>query len=133
VLGRLCAAYGLTVSRLMRLVEGEAVPLVRAADQERWADPGGGFSRSLVSPPAEGLAGEVVECALDAGVRIDYPRPPRAGLEHHLVMLAGRLDVTVDGTTHELGPGDCLRYQLYGASSFSTSPGCGASYLIFLV
>src|SRR5438034_5302546 len=62
VLGKLCAAYGLTMSRLMHMVEDEFVPLVRRSAQSVWTDPTIGFRRRSVSPPAQGLAAEVLEC-----------------------------------------------------------------------
>lgn len=133
VLGKLCAAFGLTVSRLMHMVEDGFAPVVRRADQPEWADPEVGFRRRSVSPPARPLAGEAVESAIDPDTRIAYDAPPRAGLEHHLVMLEGRLEVTVDGQAHDLRAGDCLRYQLFGPSAFVTPPGSGARYLLFVV
>lgn len=133
VLGKLCAAFGLTLSRLMYLVE-ESFPARLTPDaQPVWHDQHKGFLRRSVSPPAQGLAGEVVQCHLAAGVRIDYERPPRPGLEHHLVMIEGLLTLTADGETHELRPGDCLRYKLSGASRFATPAQAGARYFLFIV
>jgi transcriptional regulator with XRE-family HTH domain len=133
VLGKLCAAYGLTMSRLMRMVEDDFVPVVRRAAQAIWSDPEIGFRRRSVSPPAQTLAGEVLECELEPGTRITYDHPPRRGLEHHLVLKEGQLQVTVNGETHELRPGDCLRYQLFGASAFATPKSRGARYVLFIV
>ncbi len=131
-LGKLATAYGLTVSRLMHLVEEGFAPLVARADQPVWQDPETGFHRRSVSPPAQGLAGEVIEGNLKPGTRIDYATPPRPGLEHHLVMLEGALTLSIEGKSYDLGPGDSLRYQLFGASSFATGRK-GARYLIFMV
>ena len=86
-----------------------------------------------MSPPARALAGEALECALQPGTRIAYDHPPRQGLEHHLVLIEGRLEVSVDGRTHDLKPGDCLRYQLFGASAFATPENSGARYFLFIV
>lgn len=133
VLGRLCSVYGLPMSRLMYMVEEDVTPLCRRADQAVWGDPHTDFSRRLVSPPAHGLQGEVLECRLGPGASIDYPEPSRPGLEHHLVMLEGGLQLTVDGVTHDLREGDCLRYLLHGPTSFRASPQTGAAYLLFLV
>ena len=133
VLGKLCAAHGLTMSRLMYMVEDEFAPLVRRADQPVWIDPAHGFRRRSVSPPGQSLAGEAIEGEIAPGTRIAYPEPPRQGLEHHLLMLEGRLQVSVGGQTHDLGPGDCLRYQLFGPSAFVTPEDCAARYVIFLV
>ncbi len=133
VLGRLCAAYGLTMSRLMHLVEGDFAPLVRRAAQAVWTDPESGFRRRSVSPPAQTLAGEALECELQAGTRITYDAPPRPGLEHHLLLVEGRLQIAVGGQTHELRPGDCLRYQLFGTSAFATPDDRAARYILFVV
>lgn len=133
VLGKLCAAYGMTMSRLMLMVEEDFVPLVRRDEQTVWADAETGFRRRSVSPPARNLAGETLECELRPGTRLAYDAPPRPGLEHHLVLIDGRLELTVEGRTHRLEPGDCLRYQLFGSSLFVTPEDTGARYFLFLV
>lgn len=133
VLGKLCTAFGLTLSRLMHLVEGDFEPLVGRDAQPLWRDPESGFERRSVSPPSQTLAGEVLEGSLPQGARLAYEAPSRPGLEHHLVMLDGRLTVTIGGRDHALGPGDCLRYQLYGPSTFATPDDSGARYLLFMV
>lgn len=133
VLGKLCAAYGLPMSRLMRMVEDDYEPLVRPDEQTVWHDPSVGFQRRSLSPPAQTLAGEVLECRLDAGARIAYDAPPRPGLEHHLYVLEGALQVEVNGRVHHLRPGDCLRYQLFGPSAFATPDDTAARYLLFIV
>ena len=133
VLGRLCAAYGLTLSRLMHLVEDTFPPVIRHAAQPVWTDPETGFHRRIVSPPAKGLSGEALACHLPAGTRITYDAPPRPGLEHHLLLHEGRLTITLDDKTHDLARGDCLRYRLFGTSAFATPEDCGARYLLFMV
>ncbi len=132
VLGRLCAAYGMTLSRLVRLVENEFAPLIARDDQPVWTDPKTGFVRRSVSPPAQTLAAEALEARLQPGTEIIYEHPPRAGLEHHIILIEGSLSVTVDGREHRLGPGDCLRYQLFGRSEFRTG-GEPARYYLFMV
>lgn len=133
VLGRLCTAYGLTLSRLMRMIEDDHAPLMRRAEQPLWTDAQAGFERRSVSPPAHSLSGEVLECKLAPGARIAYDAAPRPGLEHHLVLLEGGLRLTVEQQAYELSPGDCLRYQLHGATEFIAAPRTGARYLLFLV
>ena len=130
LLGKLCAAYGLPMSRLIAEVEEGGAQLVRAADQPVWTDPASGFTRRMVSPPARGLRGELIEGRLPAGAVIDYEQPPQAGLEQHLWMLDGLLDYTLDGVTHRLHAGDCLRFRLYGATRFACPGETGAHYLI---
>lgn len=133
VLSRLCAAFGLTLSRLMVLVEESFVPRVPREDQLTWTDPDTGYQRRSVSPPASGLSGEVIESTLKPSTRIAYDQPPRSGLEHHLVMLDGALTLTVSGQRHELKPGDCLRYRLDGGSLFETPAHTGARYFLFML
>lgn len=133
VLGKLCSAYGLTMSRLMHMVEGDFQPLLRCDAQPVWLDPETGFRRRSVSPPAQTLAAEALECELIPGTRIAYDEPPRRGLEHHLLLVEGQLRVTVAGQSHDLRPGDCLRYQLFGPSVFETPPDSKARYLLFMV
>ncbi len=133
VLGRLCSAYGMTLSRLMLMVEEGFAPVVRRAEQPVWRDAEAGFLRRSVSPPAGNLAGEALDCMLDAATCLEYDAPPRQGLEHHLLLLEGALEVTVEGRSHDLKPGDCLRYQLFGPSAFATPRECGARYILFMV
>lgn len=133
VLGKLCAAYGLPMSRLLAMVEEEFTPLVDADAQEVWHDEDNAFVRKSVSPPTQALGGEVIECRLGAGQSISYDKPPRANMEHHVVLRAGRLNIEVNGQKYALNPGDCLRYQLSGRSKFSTPSDSAASYFIFLV
>ncbi len=132
VLGKLCAAYGLTMSRLMHMVEDNFVPLVRRSAQPVWIDPTVNFRRRSVSPPAQTLAGELLECELGPGAHITYDAPPRHGLEHHLFLLDGKLAITVSRQAYDLRPGDCLRYQLFGPSVFATPEDCGARYMLFI-
>jgi transcriptional regulator with XRE-family HTH domain len=133
VLGRLCAAYGMTMSRLMRMVEDTFAPVLRRDEQWVWNDPQNGFERRSVSPPNAALAGEVIECTLPPGTSIIYPEVSKPGLEHHLVLLDGQLTLTTAGRTHELRAGDCLRYQLYGPTEFATPDNSGTKYILFMV
>jgi transcriptional regulator with XRE-family HTH domain len=133
VLGKLCAAYGMTLSRLMRMVEDSFAPLVPRNAQPVWTDPETGFRRRSVSPPTQSLAGEALECEIGPATRIAYDAPPREGLEHHLILIDGALEVTVGGRTHALKPGDCLRYQLFGPSAFATPQDSPARYILFMV
>ena len=133
VLGKLCAAYGVSLTRLISMVEEEFPPLVQYDQQVEWADPKNGFRRRSVSPPAGSLAAEILEGRLDPGACLAYERPPVAGQEHHLIMQEGTLQLTVDGHKYDLKAGDCLRYQLFGASSFQGGNTEGARYLLVLV
>jgi transcriptional regulator with XRE-family HTH domain len=133
VLGKLCAVYELQMSRLLMMIEDGFSAHVPFVDQPEWSDPSTGFSRRSVSPPDHALSAEVLECHLPVNTRIPYDTPPKPGLEHHLIMLDGALTLTVGETVHNLTGGDCLRYQLFGASAFETGPNRGARYMLVVV
>ncbi|MGW2647967.1 helix-turn-helix domain-containing protein [Streptomyces sp. NPDC001393] len=118
LLNRLCHVYGRTMSQLLSEVEAAPAPLVRAADQQIWEDRGSGFVRRSVSPPHAGLRGELVEGRLAPGADIAYDRPPVTGLEQHLWLLDGALEVTDGEQVHRLDAGDCLRMRVFGPTRF---------------
>jgi transcriptional regulator with XRE-family HTH domain len=130
LLGRLCSAYGRTMSRLLAEIETDAPRLIRHKDQMLWVDPETGFRRRSVSPPAHGFTGDLMEGELPAGASIAYAAPPVAGIEQHVWMLIGRLDLTVDGVVHRLEAGDCLRYRLFGPTRFLCPGPHAAHYVI---
>jgi transcriptional regulator with XRE-family HTH domain len=131
-LGRLAGAHGTTVSRLLADIEGDAPALVAHADQQEWVDPATGFRRRSVSPPSNAFDCEVLLCELPAGARIDYPLPPRLGLEHHLYLQDGTLELTIEGSVYRLSAGHCLRYKLMGASAFLSTGRRPARYILVL-
>jgi transcriptional regulator with XRE-family HTH domain len=133
MLGRLCAAYERTMSRLLAEVESEPAQLLRAREQPVWRDEETGFVRRTVSPPHAGLRGEVIEGTLRPGADIPYDKPPVTGLEHHVWVLAGVVEVSANGETHELRAGDCLRFRLWGPSRYRNPGGEPVRYVILVV
>jgi transcriptional regulator with XRE-family HTH domain len=132
VLGRLCTAYGRTMSRLLSEIEADPAQLVRDRDQLVWVDPETGFRRRSVSPPAHGYRGEMMAGELPVGAVIAYDAPSIGGLEQHVWMLGGVLALTVEGVTHRLGQGDCLRFRLFGPTRFACPGPEAARYVIAL-
>jgi transcriptional regulator with XRE-family HTH domain len=133
LLNRLCAVYGRTMSQLLSEVEVEPSPVLRAADQPVWQDQASGFVRRSVSPPHPALRGELVEARLSPGADIAYDRPPVTGLEQHIWILEGALDVTAQDTDHHLGTGDCLRMRVWGPTRFRCAAPEGVRYLLAVV
>jgi len=133
MLSTLCGQYGWTLSRLMADAETKPPSVVRAKEQVVWKDPETGYVRRIVSPPHPHLKGEVVEVSLPAGAAISYDTSYLPGLEHHLWMLDGVLNLEVDGARLELKKGDCARYVLSGPSRFECRGRRPARYLISLV
>jgi len=130
LLGRLCTAYGRTMSRLLAEVESQPVSLLHPDQQPVWIDPGTGFHRRAISPPASGFDTELIEGTLPPGTVIDYAAPPVHGLEQHVWMLSGRLELALQGLPYRLETGDCLRFRLFGTSRFTVLGEEPARYLI---
>ncbi|MBN0043026.1 helix-turn-helix domain-containing protein [Streptomyces actuosus] len=133
VLNRLCHVYGRTMSQLLSEVEAKPAPVLRAAEQPVWQDRAGGFVRRAVSPPHAGLRGELVEGRLAAGADLAYDRPPVAGLEQHVWVLEGALEVTEQHVAHLLEAGDCLRMRVWGPTRFRSVADAEARYLLAVV
>lgn len=133
LLNRLCGVYGRTMSQLLSEVEAEPALLVRAAEQPVWEDRASGFVRRSVSPPHTGLRGELVEGRLRAGADLAYDRPPVPGLEQHIWVLEGALDVTAQDAEHHLDAGDCLRLRVWGPTRFRCSGPGDVRYVLAVV
>ena len=133
MLGRLCATFGWTLSRLMAEAETRAASLVPSAQQAVWTDPETGYRRRVVSPPGPGLRGELVEIRIPAGATVAYEAAPVANLEHHLWLLEGALALDVGGSTYRLAAGDTIRYVLNGPSRFTATGRRDARYVIGMV
>jgi transcriptional regulator with XRE-family HTH domain len=133
LLGRLCAAYERTMSRLLAEVESGPPQLVRAEEQAVWHDPDSGFTRRSVSPPHAGLRGEIVQGELRPGADICYEQPPVPGLEQHIWVLEGALEVTDNGRPYEIRAGDCLRFRLWGSTRFRCLGRVPVRYAVLVV
>ena len=120
-LGRLATVHALPISQLLSPLEQDFQPVVRRRDQAIWHDPEHDFLRRIVSPANGELSLELIEVELGPGEVIAYPGPAIPGQEHHIFVLSGQVEIAVEGRVHALGPGDCLRYILFGETIFRTS------------
>lgn len=118
LLGKLCAEYGLSTSRLLAEVEQQPASLIRADVQPVWVDPESGFRRRIVSPSSREFKMELVEATLPVGAVVAYDKPAVHGMEVHLWMLEGVLELTRGGIEYRLTPGDCLRLHMSGGARF---------------
>lgn len=130
VLGKLCTAYGLTMSRLLAAIEEDAPRVIRRTEALKWRDPETGFERTVVSPPAKGYATEIAWGELPRGGDIRYDAAPVSGIEQHFLIFEGELLVEFSGNTYLLGAGDCLRLKINGASRVHNPGSATARYLI---
>ncbi|MBN7819447.1 helix-turn-helix domain-containing protein [Bowmanella yangjiangensis] len=129
-LNSLCNIYGITLSQLMYDAESGGISLFRAAQMPEWTDPQSGYQRRLLSPPANGFNIELLEIKLPAGALVQFAKPPLPGLEQHLVMQQGCLQLTLDTQHFELHSGDAIRFKLFGTSQFHNPGKHTAQYLL---
>ncbi len=130
LMNRLCIAYGLTMSRLLSDVEQHGPQYLRPAEQTVWQDRENGYRRRSVSPPASNFQGELIEGRLEGGALIEYDAPPVEGIEQHIWMLEGVLMFSMNDQQWRLETGDCLRFHLFGRSSFHAPEAAGARYAL---
>lgn len=133
MLGTLCAQYRWTLSRLMAEAEQGPPSVVRAKEQVTWKDPASGYVRRIVSPPHPQLKGEMVEVIIPAGASVSYDASPVPGMEHHLWMLDGVVDIEIEGAALRVEKGDCARYALSGPARYECRGKRPARYVIALV
>jgi len=109
LLGRLSAAFGLTLSQLFARMESGG-QVARASKQPAWHDPETGFLRRSLSPPGSAPM-ELVWSELPPGAEVAYPAAAYAFIaDQQVVLLDGALIIVQGGVAHELAPGDCLRF-----------------------
>jgi transcriptional regulator with XRE-family HTH domain len=111
LLGRMSAAFGLTMSQLFARIEDEPGGQVARADQQPvWRDPATGFLRRLLSPPGWGPL-ELVWGEMPPAAEISYPAASRSFIaDQQLVVISGKLTIVLGVASHVLEAGDCLRF-----------------------
>jgi len=137
VLDKLSGALGATVASLFEPVAtlpvAEPSPLARVADQPVWTDPGIGYVRRNVSPPARSPI-QLVDVIFPPGQRIAYEATPRENETHQQIwMIDGAMEVTVGSVLWKLETGDCLAMQLDQPIVFRNPGRSPSRYLVALV
>jgi transcriptional regulator with XRE-family HTH domain len=131
LLGRLSAAFGLTLSELIARAEGDDRRLVRAAEQPTWTDPVSGYRRRAVSPAA-GAPLELIEVELPPGAEVAFPADTYAFIHQQLWVLDGQLRFHEGSVVHELDTGDCLQLGPPAACVFVNPTDLPCRYLVAL-
>ncbi|MFC9289109.1 LacI family transcriptional regulator, partial [Streptomyces sp. NPDC057052] len=111
-LGKLSAAFRLSVSSLLALAEGEApgsdgtAGVRRYGDATEWRDPDTGYRRRQITGPR--FPAETAEIRLPAGAAVSYPAASFAFARQVVWVLDGRLTFREGAAVHDLGPGDTV-------------------------
>lgn len=132
-LGRLCSVFSIPMAHLFADLDAVAKGLLPLDEQEIWIDADTGFRRRSVSPAQPGYKATVIEGVLPSGQEISYTGSPIPDLEHHLVLLEGKLEISLDTTIYALNAGDCIRFQLTGTNSYRAPGPELARYLLCVI
>lgn len=113
VLGKLSAAFQLSVSELLALAEqapghdsDRSVRIARRDQATEWCDPDTGYRRRQIT--GADFPAEVAEIRLPAGARVAYPAAAFAFIRQAVWVLDGHLTFHEGDTVHELDAGDVL-------------------------
>jgi len=130
ILGRLAAAFEMTLAGL--LLKAEGIPrLSRATVQKTWRDPATGYVRKQVfSRPDHPL--ELVEVELPPGQKVSFPAWSYAHIRQIVWVRKGQLVITEGDNRNELNPGDCLGFGPPSAVSFINEGRHPCSYVVAL-
>jgi transcriptional regulator with XRE-family HTH domain len=111
VAAKIAAGLELTLSQLLRLDEDRHVVVVRA--RERRARRRGGHRVEELTPPLPGQRADVSVHTLAAGAATGGAGDPplhEPGSRETAVVLAGEVDLFVDGVRHQLGEDDSVTF-----------------------
>lgn len=131
LLARLCAALGTTLSELVARAEGGGGRLARRRDQPVWTDPGSGYVRRALSPPAR-TSLELVEVDLPPGAEVRYPAEIYRLADQQIWVLSGHLRFVEGRQVHELDAGDCLQLGPPADCAFVNPTATVCRYLVVL-
>jgi transcriptional regulator with XRE-family HTH domain len=132
LLARVCAALGLSLSAFFA-EEGEASPLSRRQEQQVWRDPETGYLRRSVSPPGTASDVDIVDVEVPAGARVSFPpHAASSGMNQHIWLFDGELEMTTGKTVHRLLPGDCLFMPVADGHVFHNAGNKPARYCVVL-
>ncbi len=129
ILGRLCAAFGITLSTFLTRAEGPVGRLIRASEQPNWIDPESGCARTLISPTAGGPI-EMVAVDLPAGTEVIFPASIYAVFQQLVWVLVGQLTLTEGESKYQMNVGDCLELGPPSQCTFSNNTKKSCRYLV---
>ncbi|WP_217552439.1 helix-turn-helix domain-containing protein [Streptomyces sp. GbtcB6] len=136
VLGKLSAAFQLSVASLLTLAEGAQEPVAdtpgvrRVTDADEWRDPGTGYRRRQITGPR--FPAEIAEIRLPAGARVPYPAAAFAFVRQLVWVLDGRLTFHDGATVHELDAGDTIELGAPAERVFANTTGAECRYAVVL-
>lgn len=132
LLGRLCAAFSISLSTLMARAEGGGGRVSRAAGRPVWVDPETGYRRAEISPVTD-IPLDIVEVELPAGARVAYGADNFTFIRQMVWVLEGELAFAEGAVVHRLGAGDCLALGAPADCAFANESGAPCRYAVLVV
>jgi XRE family transcriptional regulator, regulator of sulfur utilization len=108
---RIADGLELSLSRLLRLDEGDGVSVVRRSERRRGGGPSHGYE--VLTPPLPGLRAEVSLHTLAPGASTAGPDDPpmhEPGSRETAVVVDGRVRFVCGGHAHDLESGDAVTF-----------------------
>jgi transcriptional regulator with XRE-family HTH domain len=109
VLDRLATALGTSIARLLDEPVGNALVVLRNAQQRVVRDPAG-WQRRILSPVLPGVEFEFMRTTLGPGVDAGEFSPHQPGSREYVAIESGRLTLTIDGQMSTLDSGDSVYF-----------------------
>jgi transcriptional regulator with XRE-family HTH domain len=132
LLGRLCAGLGVTLSSVIAQADRPPQRLSRRSEQPVWRDPGTGYLRRQVSPPAAASGLEIVWVELPPGAKVPYQAWFANIYTQQLLMLKGRLHLRIGEDNLILKEGDCIDFDVSRPVLFANKGRVVTNYLVVL-
>lgn len=136
VLDKLATALGVSLASLFEQAEDPASialsPHSSLHDQPLWTDPGSGYVRRNLSPPAWSPI-QLVEVEFPPGKQVTYETASRdAEIHQQIWVTEGAMEITVGDHQWQLETGDCLAMKLDRPISYRNTSQRPARYLVAL-
>lgn len=130
LLARLANALGVTLSSLMFEQQAPGARLTAVGEQARWRDPASGYTRRMVSAARQEGDVEIVAVELPAGARVRFAAAGTLCIDGQVLLLQGRLQMTLGAEVLALEPGDCARVAIHLEHELHNPGDDAARYLV---
>jgi XRE family transcriptional regulator, regulator of sulfur utilization len=131
IAARIAAGLELTLSQLLRLDEGGAVSVVRAAERMQGGSATRGHGYEVLTPPLPGQRAEVSLHTLAPGAATGGPGDPpmhEPGARETAVVATGSVTLVCDGTATALHEGDAVTFDADLPHHFENDSGSDARF-----
>ncbi|MHC3470747.1 helix-turn-helix domain-containing protein [Streptomyces sp. 7R007] len=136
VLGKLSAAFQLSVASLLALAEetqdarDAAAGVRRREEATEWRDPATGYRRRQITGAR--FPAEIAEICLPAGARVPYPAAAFAFVRQVVWVLDGQLTFHDGDAVHELAAGDTIELGEPAPRVFANTTDAACRYAVIL-